>query len=272
MQRNEPLRLSASATKAFLECPYRYAKDYVDRLPASEREPVASFSFGNALHQALADFVRQGAWKVLSLDDLIGLLMRHWEGGVYPDADTELYHFHRGKEMLARFYSQAYPTGVEKELGVEQYVTWQAPRKGLLATGKLDRACLLHGSILEIVDYKTGTWIPKEDDLKKDLQALFYRTLGAEHYRGLRPQRVRVSFYYLPAGEVVSVEFEQEDFMERWQEVESVGRMIRDALVQVREGQSMALAFPLNRSKNCSRCPMRGHCDRLEDKPQKEDT
>lgn len=186
MQGNEPLRLSASAVRAFLECPYRYARDYVDRLPDADREPVPSFAFGNAMHQALAEFIRQGGWGAVSLDDLIGLLMRHWEGGVYPDADTELYHFHRGREMLARFYKNPYPLAVEQELGVEQYVRWRAPRKGLLATGKLDRACIIPGNVLEIVDYKTGSWVPKDDDLKKDYQALFYRTLGADCYRGYR--------------------------------------------------------------------------------------
>ena len=40
MQVQIPLRLSASAVKAYEQCPYRYAKDYVDRLPQAEREPV----------------------------------------------------------------------------------------------------------------------------------------------------------------------------------------------------------------------------------------
>lgn len=267
---NDPLRLSASAVRAFLECPYRFARDFVDRLPDTDREPVPSFAFGNAVHRALADFIRQGGWRAFSSDELIAMYMRHWEGGVYPDADTELYHFHRGREMLTRYYDNPYPGTVEKELGVEQYTSWRTARKGFLATGKLDRACLLPGNVLEIVDYKTGSWIPKEDDLKKEYQALFYRTLGADHYRAFRPAAIQVTYYFLSVGKAISVSFDQVEFLERWLEVEAVAQQIREALDRVREGQTLAQIFPLNRSNNCSRCPMRAHCDRLDEADQKE--
>lgn len=272
MRRNEPLKLSASAVKAFLGCPYRYARDYLDRLPDDQREPVPSFAFGNAVHNALADFIRQGGWRALTVDDLVGLLVRHWECGAYPDSDIELDYFHQGREMVTRFYDHPYPASVAKELGVEQYVSWRAARKGLIAAGKLDRACLLPGNVLEIVDYKTGRWMPKEEDLRRDLQTVFYRTLAAERFGGYRTVAIKVTYFYLSVGEAVSVEFEQEDFLARWREIESIALEIRDRLELLRGGQTLVSAFPLNRSRGCARCPMHGHCDRLADSAQKEGT
>lgn len=264
----EPVRLSASGVRAFLECRYRYYLDYIHRLAQEEREPVSSFAFGNAMHQAIADFFKAGGREGQTRDDLIASLMRHWDGSVYPDIDTELRRFHQGKRMLEGFYDNPYPEMVERELGVERYLKWKAPRRGIMATGKLDRICLLPDGVIEVLDYKTGHFRLKPAEMEGDLQAIFYRTLAGEAFRGLEPKGIRVTFHYLPSGATVSVEFEREHFLEKWRQVEPVAEQIRKARQKLNEGRPSWAAFPLSRGSRCSSCLMRRHCMSLADGEQ----
>lgn len=262
-----PLKLSASALRAFLECPHRYAKDYVDRLPDADREPVLAFSYGNAIHKALASFFRSGGWRSNSMERLQGHLLKSWDGKAYPDQETERQHFRKAVHLLETFHRTPYPKEVRTELGVEQWMTWAVPHRRILATGKLDRVCMLPDGTLEVIDYKTSVQQLKADELKNDLQALFYRTLGIEAYHHLKPRGVRVTFFYLPSGAAVSTDFDKEEFLERWTFIEAMAEDIRGSLKQWIEGRPQRAAFPLKRGKHCYRCPMRRYCDTIQAMP-----
>lgn len=267
MQDTEPLRLSASGLRAFGECNYRYARDYVDRLPDGEREPVAAFAFGEAIHKALAQFIRQGGWAKRSVDDLVGLLMRHWDDRAYSDPEESSREFLRGRELLEAFYEHPHPAGPARELGVEAFVSWSRPRNGVIAVGKIDRACLLEDGTLEIIDYKCGKRILTEADLAQEAQAIFYRTLAAEAFKRLAPADVQVTFLFLDGPVPVSVKFDRDQFAAKWRGVEEIAQAIRKSRALNSAGVPLDEAFPLNRGAHCRSCPMRRHCDSIEAMP-----
>lgn len=261
------LRVSASAIRAYQGCAHRYALDYVERLPDAEREPVAAFAFGDAIHKALAQFIRMGGHANRSLDDLIELLMRYWDARVYQDEEASHMQFQRGRELLEAFYFNPYPTIVTREVAVEAYVRWSAFRRGVLAVGRLDRVCLLTDGTLEVLDYKSGRPPQDRDAIKTDLQAVFYRTLAAEAYRELRPTGIRVTFLYLDGMVPISTVLDKETFQARWAEVEAVVTSIRRDRRYFQRGLDLAQAFPPHRSEQCRTCPMRRHCDRQFPQP-----
>lgn len=258
-----PIRISASGVRAFRECAYRYALDYIRRLPDAEREPVSAFAFGNAVHKALAQFIRLGGWARKSSDDLIELLMRHWDSRAYADEDTSFAEFTRAREMLEIFHANPYPPVVTRELQVEAYVSWSTQHSGIIATGRLDRSCLLPDAVLEIVDYKTGRHMLTPAEMVKDVQAVFYRTLGADAYRGLQPAAIQVSYLYLESGKPVSVVFQHDEFLSCWNTVRTTIGEIRRSMRSHQSGAGLTQAFPPNRGDHCRMCPMRRHCDTM---------
>lgn len=256
--KRRPVRLSASAVKAFLECPYRYAMDHVQRLPQHQREPFPALAFGNVVHRTLACFIQQGGWDHLNCDDLLSLFADFWDGAVYSDRDAEYRSFVRGKDMLERFYASSYPR-MTKELGVELSVSWRKPHRGIVAVGKIDRARLLNDETLEVIDYKTGR--STSSNLASDTQALFYRTLAAETFEELRPKSIRITFLHLEDLIPVSAEFEKERFQLCWKNIEETARAILDANLRVDQGFPLEQAFPRRREGRCGGCQIKRHCE-----------
>lgn len=263
MEPATPIRISASGIRAYQSCPYKYALDYVEKLPKEEREPIIAFAFGDAVHKAVAQFIRLGGWKAKSLDDLVALLMRHWDNSVYPDDQVAFEQFTRAREMLEVFYFNPYPSEVARELEVEAFVSWAGYRKGILATGRFDRTCLLPDGTLEVIDYKTGKCRQTAQELERDAQALFYRTLAADSYRGLAPSAIKVTFLFLDGFTPVSVEYCQADFLAHWSGIESVVSEIRRDRRHYERGLDLYEAFPPYRGNQCSSCAMRRHCERI---------
>ena len=258
-----PVRLSASAVEDFRTCAYRYARNYLSPLQGRERATVTVLTFGTVVHEALAEFVRKGGWERVDKNELFAILRSRWRGEVYQDDDLSMANFERAADMVEKFYERPYPSGPVKELGVERRVGWHRYRKGIMANGRIDRACLVGDGVLELIDYKTGTRRLNPDRLLTEPQALFLRSLGAETFRHLEPAAIKVTFLYLASSVPVSVEYEQEDFLAGWVRIEAIAERIRAAMASVIAGSPVHLAFPLNRGDWCRRCPLRLHCDRL---------
>lgn len=258
------MKISASAVRAFEECPYRYAKDYVDRLPQAEREPVFHLAFGNAVHRTIAKFILSGGWAKVPHLQLIQLLHEHWGWEPQGSKERRLSEFQRAKVMIDNFYFKRYPRDVTMELGVERFVRWSEPRNGILATGKLDRVCLVGGDTLEVIDYKTGKPPLERGALANDLQTVFYRTLAADAFREIPAKTVKVTFLYLRDGLPLSVEFGREELIERWRRVLQLADQVRNARADYEAGRPIQEAFPLQRGLQCKSCPMASHCDAID--------
>lgn len=258
-----PLRLSASAVRDYRTCAYRYVCNYLSPLPPRERRPVTQLAFGDVVHQVIADFFRRGGWERLSRTEMLMLLDERWQAPIYADADQEEANRERAWEMLINFYETRYPRKVARELGVERRHSWAHFHRGILANGRIDRACLLEDGTLEMLDYKTGRRHLDREGLLAEPQALFYRSLGGEAYRRLAPRRIVVTFFYIATGIPVTAEFEHEDFLAGWQRIEQVAMAIRRSVAAIVAGTPMVVAFPPSRGDHCRMCPMRGHCDRL---------
>jgi RecB family exonuclease len=263
MSHSRIIKVSASALRAYEECPYKYAKDYIWRLPDAQRMAVPIFTVGNAVHQTLAEFTKKGGRGQVDRDEIASMLMQNWDSRPFRDPDEELAHFHRAKAMVESFHDKPYPDKVAQELGIEKYVAWSRPRNGVIAVGRLDRVCLLEDGTLEVVDYKTGSRVIEEEALEKEYQALFYRTLVAQQFPRIKPKSVRVTFHYLATGRSVSVEYQQEDFQEWWGGVEFATERIRQAIRAHEEGAPIEVAFPRRSGDRCRACPMQRHCSEV---------
>ncbi|HEY9723263.1 MAG TPA: PD-(D/E)XK nuclease family protein, partial [Oscillatoriaceae cyanobacterium] len=172
-------------------------------------------------------------------------------------------NFERAREMLGRFFAACYPRHVARDLGIERRHSWRRYRRGMLAVGRIDYACLLENGAMELVDWKTGRRKGGVEDLDQDLQVLFYRSLGAEAYAHLAPRSIRVTLYFLGSGAPLTVDLEREDFEAGWNRIEAIATAIREAMAAVSAGMPLLEAFPPRRGVQCSLCPIGAHCDAL---------
>src|SRR5438067_1125039 len=173
-----PTRLSA-----WLDCPRRYRMSYLDRPSPPKGPPWAHNSLGASVHNALA-----GWWRLPRQERTVAaagrLLRTGWLGdGFASDAQSAQY----------RDYCQAlvegYVAGLDPDrepVGVERTVATRTER--IAVSGRIDRlddrpagATGFGGpgdgdddrdgeaGGLVVVDYKTGRYVPDQDDARSSL-------------------------------------------------------------------------------------------------------
>lgn len=258
-----PIRVSASAVRDYRACPYRFVRNYLAPLEAHERRVVRVLGIGEVIHRVIADFFRHGGWNAVALDDLEVLLQVHWRAELFADADLSEANYQRTYELLVRFFEVRYPRHVARELGVERRHSWRRYRRGMLAVGRIDYACLLENGVVELLDWKTGRRRGGVDDFETDEQVLFYRSLGAEAYAHLAPRSIRVTLFFLTSATPLTVDLEREDFEAGWARIEAIATAIRQGIAAVSAGMPLLEAFPPRRGVHCSLCPIGAHCDAL---------
>lgn len=253
--------ISPSALNSFNSCNYRFALDYVERLPDSERIPVTAFVFGSVVHSTIAHFNNLGGKKNLTSDDLVSILMRKWEHRPYVNEEASLRDFDRARDIVETFHSSPYPQTEAKCLVSEATLRWRRQRLGFLAKGKLDRVVQHEDSTIEVIDYKTSATPLSTEELQSDYQALFYHSLVADRYNHLSPKEIKITFYYLPISNPVWVVFDKATFDRGWASIKAALGTIRSRLDLYNLGLPLDEAFPKNRSSNCATCPMSQHCN-----------
>jgi hypothetical protein len=162
--------------------------------------------------------------------------------------------------MLETFYFQPYPPAGGRDLAIETYSCWREPRRGVVATGRFDRVSLRPDGVLDVIDYKTGAFVPDLEAVASNLQTVFYKTIAADKYRAVGATDIQVTFVYLAAPQVITVNPDVEFLKERWAEVEEVVAAIRRDRRYFERGLPLDEAFVPIRSARCGACPIRGHC------------
>lgn len=198
----EPLiKLSASSTKTFEQCPRKYYYTYIEKLP---KKSWAHLKLGTFCHRVLELFHKQ--WilnKNLNLVDLIGNCFLTARGeddfiGMLPDQLEE------AKEML-----QEYLFGVEKR-GMPNTLFVEEPFKisvdKFLLRGFMDRIDIDPDGLFHIVDYKTT----KNEKYLDDFQLLVYGMALKSKYPDM--DRFRGSYVLLRKGsKLVTNEYSMHD-------------------------------------------------------------
>jgi RecB family exonuclease len=111
-----------------------------------------------------------------------------------------------------------------------------------------------------VVDYKTGRYVPSDDDARSSLALAVYAVAAA---RTLRRPCHRVELHHLPTGTVATAEHGPAGLERKVAEAESIAADSSAADARYREGLSpdqVDRVFPPNPSRICSWCDWRRHC------------
>ncbi len=192
---------SHSRLSCFEKCPKQFYYRYVERRPV-ETESIEAF-VGKRVHEVLErlnHFVRDG--RVPSLARVIDRFRREWESHFEPDrvrivrreSGADDYR-QLGERCLSHHYRRHYPFDAEETLGIEEHVAFALDDAGRYRIrGIIDRVARAADGAIEIHDYKTGRWVPSQQQLDEDRQLALYQLGVAERY-GDGP--VRLVWHYL---------------------------------------------------------------------------
>lgn len=210
--------LSYSQIETFQTCPLHYKLKYIYKVPTPE---TASQSFGTTLHAVLKDFylrVQKGQRPTEKL--ILDLLDQFWIKEGYLSKVQEKKFLDKAKDYLRGYLREEFNSKV-LPLVLEQPFTVPLA-KDLKIGGKIDRVDKPPGGGIEIVDYKTGATMPSQSEVDKNLQLSFYAlaatTIPTAPF-GRRPEKVKLSLYFLDNQEKISTERTAEQLEEAKKEI-----------------------------------------------------
>lgn len=249
MQKGPVIRVSPYKLSIFQRCPLRYKFQYIDFLGEKYKKEWPHFIFGRAIHKSLADFFRVPP-EGRTLEGLKHLLRQHWlrqDRRVFKSAEEERMWGEKALEVLEIYY-RSEDMGVRPEVIEERL---EVPVADFILLGRIDRVDRLPDGGYELIDYKTGTYVPPQEEFDQDLQMSIY-CLGLYHQRAIFASKLTA--HYLQAGEKLTTARSRE-------ELEAAVEKIREIIAQV-EGTEQ---FKPRVSPFCS------WCDYLEICPAREE-
>jgi DNA helicase II / ATP-dependent DNA helicase PcrA len=204
--------LSYSQIQTFDICPLHYKLRYILKIPTPQ-SPAQSF--GTSIHSTLRDFYQN--WIIgqkISLKELPPLLEKNWISDGYQSKDHEKKALEKAKKIVFDYLDKNFD---QKNLPISLELPFNFNIGNLKIGGRIDRIDSLGKNKIEILDYKTGSNVPDEKYLAKDMQLTVYALAATEvHDRLLhkKPEEVALSLYYIEEGKKLTTTRTKEELEE----------------------------------------------------------
>ncbi len=245
---------SHSSLSAFETCPKKYSFRYIEKVPARS-ESIEGF-LGKRVHEILERlhvFVHEG--RVPSLERVLYRYRCNWAEVFDPERirvvreelDAEFY-LGAGERCLSNYYRGHYPFDRGETLGLEKAVRVSLDARGDYAVrGVIDRLSRAPDGALEIHDYKTGRYVPKQAALDRDRQLALYEIAVREQLR--ETGEVRLVWHFLLSNQTRTS-------MRTPEQLDELREATREAIDRVRS----ETAWEPKPGKLCDWCEYREIC------------
>ncbi|OGM68780.1 hypothetical protein A2897_01255 [Candidatus Woesebacteria bacterium RIFCSPLOWO2_01_FULL_44_24b] len=194
--------LSYSQIETFKMCPMHYRLRYILGVPTA---PSGALSLGSSVHKTLKEFyekIKSGKKPTPKL--LQSLLTKNWLDEGFISRAHERQSFEKAGKMLEAFYNQGFEKEKLPALLEQPFVVplAKAGERPLKIGGVIDRVDELSGEI-EIIDYKTGSNVPTQKEVDKNMQLNLYALAAMrvnEPPLNKKPDKVKLSLWFLDEG------------------------------------------------------------------------
>lgn len=261
---------SYSKIGAYETCKLKYKFAYIDKVKVEAEDTIETF-LGNRVHEALERLYRDIRFeKLMTLEELLAyynkLWTERWKDSVIivnKEYRQENYR-KRGERQLVDYYNRYKPFDRGKVIGLETQDYLPVDGEGRYSFHiRIDRLVDTGHGIYEVHDYKTGSTLPKQEELDQDRQLAMYSLWVKQHFKDFK--KVRLVWHFL--------DFDKElDSYRTDQQLEDLRRKVIEEIEEI----EAAKEYPANVSWLCdwclykSICPMWKHGEELEEKPENE--
>jgi putative RecB family exonuclease len=244
---------SHSRLSTYEKCPLQYRFRYLDKIKR-DTQGIEAF-MGKRVHEVLEKLYRDLMMsKRPSLDELVATYHRRWNETFNHNVKivrTEYTadHYRRvGERGLAGYYRRYEPFDQATTLGLEDPISLTLDEPGRYKVqGYIDRLARAEEGVYEIHDYKTASYLPSDQGLRKDRQLALYQMAVEKRFRDVR--EVRLIWHYLV--------FDQELTSRRTpEEIERHRRLTIGLIDRIEETRT----FPPRESALCRWCEYRDIC------------
>ena len=250
---------SYSKLRAFETCPLKFRYRYLDRVP-TDLETIEAFT-GKRVHEVLEALFRSLAAdpRPPDLGEVLVLYDEAWERAwhsqveVVKEAYTPDDYRRLGSRCLSTFYRGNWPFVADRTLALETEIEFDLDLErpdGPRVTGIIDRVAKGLAGELLIHDYKTSTYLPRQQEILADLQLAIYQLGAARRWPGA--PAVKLIWHFLAFGRRVTVRLGPTGIEEKRA---VIGRRI-EAIAQAVAAQQL----PARVSPLCAWCGYRRLC------------
>jgi len=187
--------LSYSQIQTFDICPLHYKLRYILKIPVPQ---TSAQSFGTSVHAVLRDFYQ--SWILGNkpkIDNIGDILKNDWINEGYSSKAHERSAFAKAKNIAIEYLKNNFD---KTNLPLALELPFNFTIENIKIGGRIDRVDKIGKGKIEIIDYKTGSNIPDERKLKKDLQLTFYALAATKVLNVIlnkTPEEIQLSLYYL---------------------------------------------------------------------------
>lgn len=207
-------RLSYSAISTFRICPLHYKLAYIMKIPTP---PSSAMSLGISVHATMEEIFKT------SNHNYRDVLENNWINKGYLDKLHSEKSFEKAEKYISDYFEKEYKG--EKPLALEKSFNIKID-PNLKITGKIDRIDKLSNDYIEIIDYKTGSSVPSQREVDRDLQLSIYALAARELYKG---KSIKLSLYYFEEGVKLSTTRTEEQLKEAIKEILEVRHEIENS-------------------------------------------
>jgi RecB family exonuclease len=278
------MKLSYSSVSTYRNCPLSYKFYYVDWLPTL---PRPALSFGQSIHAALRDFYQEikeleekgnslspqtsfnpnptlPFFKPPPLEKLLFYFRLNWSSEGYESKEKIKEAYARGEEILKVYYEEN-KNSFKAPLAIEE--RFEIQLDGFLLTGVIDRIDLTPEG-LEIIDYKTGQFVPSEEEIKSDLQLPIYHLAAERIDREWREKPHKLTLYFLNPSSKKNKPGEKPKYKYSFsledEEVKKVEEILYQTLREIQRDKERN-HFEARPNKFCSWCDFKIICPEKSD-------
>lgn len=264
------MRVSYSALETYKNCPLKFKYQVLDKIKTPKGIEAV---FGTTIHSALKMmFERTPLYP--TIDEIIDFFNNRWFSLGIEDEEKAKAFFEEGVFMLKNFYKKNPPwnfNAVETESRFDVVIEDPQNEEKHVLAGIMDRIDKdPNSNIYEIIDYKTAKRMPSKDILDKNLQLSIYNLGLLKKWSHLKPENVKLSFYFLKHNEKIETKRTTEDLEETKIEILKVINEIQNIIDKEKE----FIPTPSALCDWCGykeRCPMWRHLYATEEQKIGED-
>lgn len=243
---------SYSKIGQFQNCPRQYKFNYIEK--ATVEKPVSVEMFlGSAVHRSLEKLYKYKVnGRIQPEEEMLADYHKDWEGPNRDQIKVTREHMgiddfiKTGDKALSKYYKMYHPFDEGEIIGLEKSASFPLdPANRFMMRAKLDKLVQRKDGVVEIIDYKTQSRLPTQQEIDNNLQMGLYQ--HAVNFLWPQFDKIELKQIYLRQGIAMSTVMNQD-------KLDELKQIAINSILEIEQAVRDD-DFPIKESPLCDYCP-----------------